>query len=240
MKLLTSGKSNAKLKKNRRESHILYMAPFNQNERGINLCPKATDGCAAACLFTAGHGAFNNVQQARIRKSNYFVSERDAFLGDLTSELTKLEAKAKRKGERIAVRLNGTSDLDFMKLLSLRNSASPIEMFPTLDFYDYTKVISRAVKYQPTNYRITFSRSETNQEECEKALDAGVPVSVVFDVPKGEDLPERWMGYPVIDGDASDDQMLDIPGAYILGLRLKGHNNEKKAARESGFAIPIN
>lgn len=39
---------------------ILYLAPANLS--GYEVCPKASDGCKAGCLFYAGFGAYNNVQ----------------------------------------------------------------------------------------------------------------------------------------------------------------------------------
>ena len=68
-KLLSNGMTNAKTSKNEIKTFILYIAPYNQNNKGINLCPKASAGCAAACLFSAGRGKFSNVKQARINKA---------------------------------------------------------------------------------------------------------------------------------------------------------------------------
>jgi hypothetical protein len=38
---------------------IMYLAPAN-TVKGLNLCPFASSGCKAACLYSAGRGKFNN------------------------------------------------------------------------------------------------------------------------------------------------------------------------------------
>ena len=88
---------------------IIYMAPYNLS--GKNVCPNASAGCAAACLNTAGRGAMNTVQRARLKKTNRFWNNREKFLMDLAAEIGKLRKRAAAKGLKAAVRLNGTSDL---------------------------------------------------------------------------------------------------------------------------------
>ena len=112
MKLLSSGDSNAKTKKNLRETVILYLSPSTQNDKGVNLCPKASEGCLASCLFTAGMGAFSNVQQARINKANYYVNDRFTFVMQIRNEIIR---KARRTEGELAVRLNGTSDIKLVE-----------------------------------------------------------------------------------------------------------------------------
>ena len=46
---------------------ILYLAPSTQS--GFNVCPQASNGCKKACLFTAGHGAFDNVKHPQNPKT---------------------------------------------------------------------------------------------------------------------------------------------------------------------------
>ena len=57
---------------------ILYLAPSPQS--GFNVCPQASNGCKKACLYTAGHGAFNSVKQGRINKTRWYIQERETFL----------------------------------------------------------------------------------------------------------------------------------------------------------------
>ena len=66
---------------------ILYLAPAN--ESGFNMCPMASAGCKAACLFTAGRGQMSNVRQGRINKTIWFMKDRTSFLKQLIFEIKK-------------------------------------------------------------------------------------------------------------------------------------------------------
>ena len=232
-RLLSPGHTNAKTKKNEIKTFILYLAPYNQNAAGVNICPNASKGCAAACLFTAGRGAFNSVQNARINKTNFYIQDKSLFIKKLAGEIIKETAKAKKKGEQIAFRLNGTSDQDFIYLLKKYAGLDIADLAPVSIFYDYTKILGKAKKYiDHPNYIITYSRAEDNEAEALEALSLGANVSAVF----SDQLPASYKGFKVVDGDVSDLVMLNNSGV-ILGLRAKG-----KAARldASGFVINSN
>ena len=110
-KLLNIDK-NAKTVKGQKYGYmtaILYLAPSTQS--GFNVCSMASEGCKSACLYTAGHGAFSNVQQGRINKTRWYVQERDTFLTQLRKEIKAFIVKARKKGSIPCVRLNGTSDI---------------------------------------------------------------------------------------------------------------------------------
>jgi len=77
-------------------------------------------------------------------------------------------------------------------------------------------------------YMVTFSRSEDNEEEAIEVLKRGGVVAVVF-----TELPTRWHGFTVIDGDRRDDLMLDIGNGIVLGLKAKG----KARYDKSGFVV---
>lgn len=221
MKLLSNGKTNAKIAKNPINSYIMHLSPYKENSHGKNVCGHASNGCASACLNTAGRGAFSNVRNARIKKTDYLFDDMTSFLTTLSNELRKANNKPS------AVRLNGTSDLDFISLLQTKLGVDVFTEMPNLKFYDYTKNLKRALKYLGTDYHLTFSRSETNDAECLEYLRAGGQVAVVFDK-----LPETWHGFKVIDGDDDDLRYLDMGGA-VIGLKAKG-----KAKKDtSGFVI---
>ena len=69
----------------------------------------------------------------------------------------------------------------------------------------------------PSNYHLTFSRSETNQKLVEMVLEMGGNVAVVF----RNQLPKTWKGYEVINGDENDLRFRD-PQPCIVGLLEKG------------------
>ena len=226
--LLSKHSSNAKTKKNKLKSYILYLSPHTLNSKKINLCPFASNGCIKSCLYESGFAlVYSSVNEHRRNRTEYYIQNRTAFLTQLATELIKIN-RLNKSGKKIAIRLNGTSDRDFVKELKTNNSLN-IEHLNNLIFYDYTKNLHMALKYKGhPNYKITFSKSETNEEEVNKALKLGLNVAIVF---KGS-LPETYKGFKVVDGDASDLEMLKYNGV-ILGLKAKG----KAKKDESGFVI---
>ena len=225
MKLLTI--DNAKTVKGEKLNvltGILYLAPAKVS--GYEVCPKRSVGCTLACLYTAGMGIFSNVQKARIKKTKMFFENREEFLTLLRKDIVALEKKALKLGMKPAVRLNGTSDINWVRF-------NIMEEFPNVNFYDYTKVVKQLNK-NIFNYNITFSRNEANDVDCLKALNNGYNVAVVFSTKKGEDLPVTWNNYSVIDGDETDVRFLDNLGC-IIGLRAKGKAKEDS----SGFVIKL-
>jgi hypothetical protein len=221
MHLLTT--SNYKTLKGERMgvmTGILHLAPYNLS--GMNVCPMASQGCASSCLNTAGRGAFSTTQQARIRRTKMFFEEREKFMALLRKDIETLRKKAQAKGMIAAVRLNGTSDIDWRRF-------GIFEAYPDVQFYDYTKVYRRMVEPRPSNYHLTFSRSECNESDAIKVLGSRGNVAVVF-----KELPDFWNGYKVIFGDESDVRFEDEQGV-VIGLLAKG----KARKDNSGFVVTI-
>ena len=204
--LLSKGSTNSKTAKNDIKTFILYLAPHNLNSLGITLCKDASKGCIASCLYSAGRGKFSNVQNSRINKANYFVTDKKVFLAQLLKEILKEIEKAAKKGEKIAFRLNGTSDIDFLYLLNKHFDFNvDLLTYDKVYFYDYTKSLARAKRYKDTrNYTLTFSKSESNDKEVDQALKLGINVAAVF----SDNLPQTYKGKKVIDGDLSDLEMI--------------------------------
>jgi hypothetical protein len=232
---LLSANGDAKTKKGLKKgwtTYIMYMSPFTANSLGVNVCPHATAGCAAACLNEAGRGGFtSSVQKGRRNKTEFFLQNRAAFLEKLYKELTLISKR--HAGENVAIRLNGTSDLRFEKF-KVRDGKNLMELFPNLQFYDYTKNHLRFGIELPKNYSLVFSRSETNHDKAIDLLNKGVNVAMVFDVP-----PTTFEGFDVVDGDETDLRFLDNKGV-IVGLKYKkltGKGADNNFAFESGFAI---
>lgn len=217
IKLLSNGNTNAKTKKNEIRTFILYLSPARQNSKSINLCPKASKGCLKSCLFTSGRGVFTTVNMARTRKSNLYVEDKETFLKQLSKEVqTKINSSLK-KGYKVAFRLNGTSDVDFLSMMKTRGLFDYTKAPNNVYFYDYTKIIGKALKYnKDPKYTVTFSRAEDNQRDVDVAIKNNIPVAVVFNK-----IPKDYNGVKVIDGDISDLVMLKNKGV-ILGLKAKG------------------
>ena len=225
--LLSKGSTNAKTIKNELETFILYLAPANLS--GFNVCAFASLGCIKGCLNTAGMGIFSNVQLSRINKTKFWGFDRSAFYLQLANELLRILDKTIKKNVKIAIRLNGTSDINHLDLLKRYSGIDFLDPFySSLLFYDYTPNPNYINKYKNTNYKLTFSRKEDNENKCIEILNNGGNVAVVF---KNE-LPKYWNGFKVINGDLTDLRYFD-PINVVVGLTAKG-----KAKKDiSGFVV---
>lgn len=228
MKLLSTG--NPKILKGEAKgfmTYILHLAPADVS--GYNTCPKATAGCKAACLNTAGRGGMfkrgettNVIQEARKRKTRMFFEDRENFLATLKADIRKAIKQAEKKGLIPVFRLNGTSDIAWEKY-------GVIQEFPNIQFYDYTKMLNRKVKAL-ANYHLTFSAADGNDADVDKAIEQGYNIATVFGIKKTLPMPEAYKGLPVFNGDESDLRFLD-PKGVVVGLYAKG-----KAKKDtSGF-----
>ena len=141
----------------------------------------------------------------------------------LIEDIKELVKRAEKKSLTPCVRINGTTDIDIEKVFG-----DVLDMFESVQFYDYTKVWSREVFKK--NYHLTYSRSEnTPFEDIEDAIYSGKNVAVVFDKPVQE-----WKGLKVVSGDDSDLRFLD-PQGVIIGLKAKG-----KARKDTtGFVVRV-
>lgn len=211
---------------------ILYLAPATTTK--WNTCSMASIAkCDKACLYTAGRGAMNSVQTARINKTVWFFEDRDSFMQQLVVDIRKLVAKASKQSLTPLVRLNGTSDIRWETVGLTVNGveyANIFDVFPEVQFYDYTKDANR--KELPSNYDLTFSYSgvEGFQPYVEKAIDKGMRMAVVFR--KESEIPMTFRGIPVVSGDNSDVRHLDDDGV-IVGLYAKG----KAKLDTTGFVV---
>jgi hypothetical protein len=205
---------------------IMHLAPHTM--AGANLCPWASADCSAACLNTAGRGGigidasgWNTIQAARIRRAARMILNPDAFAIDLAREIGRHAIRAHKLGLVPCVRLNGTSDVAFHRIMPSVIIAAR-EAGVTL--YDYTK----RPKPDAADHGIdvTYSYPGGNGEAARRYLNAGHRVAVVFATRKRDRLPAEWIApwgdaYPIIDGDTHDLRFLD-PGGIIVGLRAKG------------------
>jgi hypothetical protein len=230
---------------------IMYLAPYTLS--GFNVCAMAsTAACIEGCLNLSGNGGmFKSVQVGRIAKTQRYHADRAAFMAELVRDIAAFERHCQRKGVKPAVRLNGTSDIQWeVAHPCYRNGerfASIFEAFPEVQFYDYTKVYKRVYRNLPANYRLVLSYSEANPRYQDAIIAAAkdnkaVNIAVVYRtkalrdslMASGDRLEgaERITIRPVIDGDSDDMRFLD-PTGVIVGLYAKG-----PAKRDtSGFVV---
>lgn len=231
VKLLTT--SNPKIQKGTKRGYFTTIQHFAPSKlSGVNVCQDATPECIRFCLNKAGRGGIfkagektNVIQEARKARTRLFLDDFQTYKAQLIKEIGAHVRRANKLDLWPCVRLNGTSDLAW------EAEAAPIFWrFEDVQFYDYTKSFDRMMRFLegpwPTkNYHLTFSRSELNDAECSKVLDAGGSVAVVFD-----ELPATFRGRAVYPGDDDDLRFLDPKGSWI-GLKAKG----KLARQESSF-----
>lgn len=216
------GFENAKTSKGVKHGYltgIVYLAPHTLS--GVNLCPKASKGCVKACLFTAGRGAFKFIQAARMAKTRFFLEKKADFILQLKNEIFMAEKKARSQGLKLAIRLNGTSDIVWERISDV------IQTFPNVQFYDYTKIAKRFLLALPANYDLTFSLSESNESDARFVLSKGYRVAAVF---RDKYFPASFLGASVISGDNHDLRFLDAQGV-IVALYAKGRAKKD----DSGF-----
>jgi len=217
-------------------TYILYMAPATENSKGVNLCPNASPGCATACLFTSGFGGmYEKVKIGRMNKTEWYIHNRSEFLAQLDKEITAIEKRHANSLKFVSVRLNGTSDIRYEKLI-IRDGKNIFQLHPDIQFYDYTKNHKRFDIELAANYQLTFSRSEENEEICLNLLSRGFNVAMVFNK-----IPATYKGFEVINGDENDLRFRD-PKGVIVGLKYKystgkGGEHVNADAFESGFVI---
>lgn len=203
----------------------VYLAPGNIS--GHQVCPNS-DNCCKYCLNGSGRNKIElltykgggAIQQSRIKKTKLFFEDRPAFMRLLIHEINQARKKAEAAGMTLAVRLNCTSDISPEEFIL--DGKNILQLYPNIQFYDYTKVFNRAElleKYE--NYDLTFSFSGENWTDCKRVLEKGYRVAVVFE----DTFPEKFNGYPVIDANGYDARFLDA-GAIICGLTYKKVAND--------------
>ena len=225
---LLSVNSNPKIDKSNKVSEkywscIMHLRPIN-----TKICPyQDIAKCKEACLNTAGlGGVYPSIQKARQKKTELFLNDRDQFMQVLIKDIHTFLRACKRKDKLPAIRLNGTSDIQWEKIDI--EGQNIFEMFPNVQFYDYTKIPTRKVDKIP-NYHLTWSYSEANDKYAKMFDKVPNNKAVVF---RDKDLPKMFRGVKVIDGDKTDMRFLDESN-IVVGLKAKG-----KARKDyTGFVI---
>ena len=212
---------------------ILYLAPYKTISI-YNTCAMAElAGCANACLYTAGRGAYSNVQNARINKTNWFYQDKQGFMLQLIDNIKNLIKKANKLQLIPLIRLNGTSDIKWENVgfeYQGKSYNNIMELFPDIQFYDYTKIINR--NNLPANYDLTFSYSGKPEfiKYVNQAINNNMRIAVVFK--DKHNLPDEFMGLSVVNGDNTDIRHLD-PQGVIVALYAKG----KAKSDNTGFVV---
>ena len=202
MKLLTTNSMKTlKGEKLGYTTAILYLQPAAKVAR-VTLCAGAKmSGCEAGCLISSGQLGMTHGQNAATKRTVLWMLRRAEFILQILDEV---DALTRKYGGRLAIRLNGTSDIDFFEIISQR---------PDVQWYDYTKIASRMSRdYGGAKYSLTYSGSaftSASMRATARAIDAGHNVVLAFNTKQlaGEfTLPAELPSY-----DETDLRFLDAP-----------------------------
>ena len=204
-----------------------------------NACPKAGN-CMGPCLNKSGHGAMKPAQVARGKRTVFMLLEKEEYKSKATLEVLDHVRRSSLKGMTPCVRPNGTTDQNFGWL---------IDMYQSIQFYDYTKILGKAINNKRDNYHLTFSYDGTpsNWSECKRAINHGINVAICIGGER-DAWPKEIYNRPVIDGDNlhGDLRFLDPKGkrGVFVGLSPKGKAKKLPvtgAGLQNGFVFqPVN
>ena len=249
MKLLSNPITNYKAKKNLSLKVDTYFLSLAQSDlSGYNVCPMANkaiakennpnkSNCSAVCVGGNGKAQqFPKIMEARIKKTKRFFEDRNNFMAELVVEIAKAIIKSESKNTP-TFRLNAYSDIKWESVkVSKFGNNTIFELFPDVQFYDYTKIPNRIT---PFNYSLTYSHWG-KWETTNKAMKQGQNVAMVFDAKKADKLPKMFKDRQVVDGDKTDLRTPQNDGLNtIVGLRAKMSraNIEKELNKTTSFVV---
>lgn len=227
----TSSKISHSRTYSHQHTYAIYLSPSNLS--GYNVCSHSTPECRMGCLNTSGRAGIeifsgaDRISSCRKKKTKLFFEQQDFFMNWMIAEIYFYQKRAEKMGFYFSVRLNATSDIDWSNVYL--NGKTIFEIFPSVNFYDYTKNINK-FDDKPANYHLTYSYTGRNWKLCKALLIRGYNVAIVFNVKKEIELPVMYKGFNVINGDLTDYRIDDAKG-IIVGLkwkRIANRLNEKK------------
>lgn len=160
------------------------------------------------------------------------------FMQWMFAEIKAKQAKAKKDGFFFSVRLNCTSDIDWQNVKV--NGKTVFEIFPDIQFYDYTKNANKFFNLAP-NYHLTLSYTGRNWHLCEVMLKRGHNVAIVFNVKHESELPTQFADYQTINGDLTDYRISDAKGIIVAlkWKRIANREAEKKVLNSVFVVNPL-
>ena len=200
------------LKSQKHKFYTIGLSLSPADSSGRSVCPPKTClFCKDMCLDSAGRGRFPKMREARVRRTNLFFDNPQEFWRCIRKDIETAENKTDMT---LCVRMNLLSDLPWERIKVSGTRSSIMEMYPDVQFYDYTKVPGRKT---PGNYHLTFSLSENNDRHAmEEVWNHKRNLAVVMNR-----RPRKFYGIPTVDGDSHDLTFLR-PWPRILALTPKG------------------
>ena len=237
----------------RENPHMIHLLDLLEMDNS-NVCP-FSGKCVVPCLRTSGRLKFTESQIAMLKRRLLFAYSMkynpEIYFNLLCEYIERELAKAQRLHLKLAVRLNGTSDIRWERLNMVTGKTentiseeSIIRKYSDVVFYDYTKFPSFLRDYSNLvdvsfqslkieNYHLTYSyNEETTPFEVESNFKLGRNIAIVF----RSEMPKQIMFngnlIEVIDGDQHDLRLPSIDGqSKFVGLTAKG----KAKSDFSGF-----
>ena len=201
---------------------LMYLAP-HRTVKGINNCLFAGI-CAGTCLDRTGKMPFHAERRTRLTLALYLYPIK--FMTELLMELSFAGFKSYQKNKERWIRLNGTSDIRWERLINIE--AFVKDTLGIAGFYDYTKY-PKSQRRVPAEYRLTYSLDEQDhsQKEAKKYLKKGYPVAVVLNP---SDYKRAKDDFAFTDGDRDDYRFRDSGIVVLRAKRLfKGMKYKSKS-----------
>jgi len=206
----------AKGKKLKVITAIQYLAP-DRMVTSNTLCPNAErNGCSDACLKDSGRLGMMNSQRAMINRTLFYLYMNDSYYRQLRYEIDKAYMTY---GDDLAVRLNGTSDINYKDL---------VKDYPHIQFYDYTKNRNMLMKNKNKNHHYTFSGSmfsDYSIKELKQAVKDKLNIALAFNTANSKQdtlkIPSKLFGVELVSFDETDARFKDDQGS-IGYLTRKG------------------
>jgi hypothetical protein len=219
MTLLSSSYKTKKGEKLGFTTGILYLQPAAKVS-AKTVCPAAKmAGCEKDCLISSGQLGMSVAQNAATKRTVLMLLRPDEFNAQLNAEIAKLAAKHK---DRLAIRLNGTSDLDWTHIINAN---------PTVTMYDYTKIEKRMAIKQPANYSLTYSASpfsKASRSAAARAIRLGYKTVLAFNT---KELASEYKR-PTELADYDETDLRFLPEGCIGALTRKGSSKADRAIDE--------
>jgi len=216
---------------------ILYLKPAD-SVASKTLCAYSSPfGCKDICLQDSGRLHMDSSQLAMYRRTINYLQDPDDFKDRLRKEIIKNQT------DKYAIRLNGTSDIDWSDLIS---------SLPDIQFYDYTKCLNRIKNNKLSNYHLTFSASFAGDKaikHSKEAIKLGLNTAIAFNTKQCKDefkIPKHitvaGTKVKIVSFDDTDLRFLD-PDGSVGSLTRKGSRLSERLSQlgsKNFFADLIN
>lgn len=228
--------SSAKIVKGKKENFdtlVLYLSA--SKNAGIDICKSACAQCRALCLVASGRAEMESgrdpskrkIAIARVIKTWLVVFNPLVAKKLIQSEIEKESKRSARIGNQFAIRLNGTSDLDFSEIIRAN---------PEKTFYDYTKRNLDSIE-RFENYSLTYSYanfSSARIKQYKEAHKRGINIAVAISKADFQEAIDSHSN--AFNADSSDLRFRDKTKSGYALLSVKGKKG-KGAETENGFVL---